>query len=414
MVYIVVHLALTIAVTFFAAPASACPNGTHPLENGPPFICVPGPEGCPPGMVSTRTMFLPGSYVTVCHKCQPGYTTYSYSACTCRRIGYPCPIGHFETDSGDCWICSSDEFFDFKKQRCVSCPAGTGSVWGHPLWCAPCSRIVKHGAKHSRCSRGEVYVSRRGGCPSGSKVAYRDSIGAPVYQNCSPGTFSRGSNQPKCRTCSKLSVSDQGYPHCIRCGRGAISNIEMSKCVGRESGCPLDQRRVEMLGKNLCRSPSCSSGGDAYPAAAQRKCGPCNESPVKSEYLTEDGLCRTCPADSLSDGLRCIKSPRGQVRLADGGCGCRGPLAVNRGVDEYGNCVRCPDGSYGEPGPNGVHVCTMCRAGTYFFERTDGRFLGCFVEVRCSFLEACAQNALGARFRLRQDLVLAICVLQVP
>lgn len=384
MVHTVLHLVLIIAVVLFTALASACPNGTHPMENGPPFICVPGPKGCPPGMITSRTMFLPGSYVTECRKCQSGYTTYSYSARMCRRIGYPCPMGHFETKNGDCWRCFSDEFFDLKKQRCVSCATGTGSVGGHALWCAPCSRIVKHGVSYSRCARGLVFAPRRGVCPSGSRVSYRDSVGAPVCQKCRPGTFSRGSNQPKCQTCPTSSVSGHGSRQCTRCSREAIPNTDRSKCIGRESVCPLDQRRVEMFGQSFCRSPSCSSAASMYPAAALRKCGPCNNSPIKSEYLTEDGWCKSCPADSLSDGLRCIKCPRGQVRLADGGCGCRGPLALNRGVDKNGNCVRCPDGSYGEPGPSGEHVCTMCRAGSYFFEKTDVEILGCFVEVRCS------------------------------
>eukprot|EP00737_Agarophyton_chilense_P002129 gb/GEZJ01002414.1/.p1 GENE.gb/GEZJ01002414.1/~~gb/GEZJ01002414.1/.p1 ORF type:complete len:445 (-),score=3.72 gb/GEZJ01002414.1/:2694-4028(-) len=390
-------ISLAIAAALLCIATAICPNGTHPMPNGPPGFCLPGADGCPPGTLRRPKMFLPGLFATVCDSCSSGFSTFQNDARRCRRIGFPCPSGHLETASGDCWRCYADERFDHALQRCVRCPTGTGSAGGLPVSCAPCSSIVGLGVKHSRCSRGDLFVTALRKCPPGSKVVYRDSANVPLCKKCPSGFLSAGYDSAQCDACPENSISPEGSRRCVTCPRYTVANDEKTECLRADTGCPIHSEPAEVNGQTICRSTSCGNGDESFEAAIGRVCGPCDASPWKSQFLREDGQCGWCPKEAFSDGLQCTTCPRGQVRLAEGGCGCRGPLALHRGVDEHGNCARCPPGSYGEPGPNGEHVCTMCPAGTRFFEVEDSQVLGCFVEVRCTpFRDLCARCPSGS------------------
>ncbi|KAI0559003.1 Tyrosine-protein kinase ephrin type A/B receptor-like protein [Gracilaria domingensis] len=361
-------------------------------------MCGPGPNGCPPGSIRKRAPLYPGQFVIQCSGCESGFTTYQNDASVCRRIGYPCPDGHRETSSGDCWRCNGDEYFDLEQERCVSCPIGTGSVSGLARECAPCSQMVKMGVWGTRCMQENLFVAEGRDCPLGSRLTSRDSLNVPICEKCKPGFFSAETNPQECTPCAAGSVaSEEGAQRCVRCPSGKKANDERTQCVQEDTGCLDDQELAMVNGQQICRSQRCGNGDNSIEAVKGRVCGPCNVLPRMNKYVTTDGpwagSCESCPADTLSDGLTCTKCPRGQVRTKDKQCGCRGLLAVMRGVDSNGDCVVCPSGSRGVPGPDGENVCTMCPAGTYKHPRADVEVVACAEERRRVRREATAMDS---------------------
>ncbi|PXF40518.1 hypothetical protein BWQ96_09771 [Gracilariopsis chorda] len=343
-------------------------------------------------------MLYPGSTITQCRPCPSGSTTYENDALMCRRVGFPCPSGYRETDSGDCWRCHADQRFDLKLQRCVKCPTGTGAAPGLSLWCAPCSKMMERGVSDSGCVLERWFLPEgRRDCPLGSRVAYRDSLNVPVCEKCPPGFFSAERNPSQCTPCPAGSVMpEEGAESCIPCAPYApiVANEDRTKCVDANTGCDADQQPAVVNGQSICRSTRCGNGDNSTEAAIGRVCGPCKPHPWRNGFLRTDGdfagECSSCPVDTLSDGLVCTTCPRGQVRTEDGRCGCRGPLALTRGVDADGNCVQCPKGTSGMPGPDGENVCTICPPGTSYYAQTDRQLLGCAEEPRCSpFSDLC-------------------------
>ena len=330
------------------------PPGGIFLPNGKFKLCKPGEYEIISGNES-------GFGEPFCKKCPDGYTTYSPGMRFCRAIGFKCPPNYVELPSGDCFSCDPGMRYLKDSHQCAYCPDGTASRGGGDETCTPCEKLLEDGFKTDFCPSFDTLVPRtNGSCPAGTHIFAKYPT---LCEKCSMNTYSDGTNSVQCATCpmDEYQPSDMAVS-CKKCPKGTVrwSDFDVN-CVIPQTGCQIGK---ELVGRDF---PSCidlkKCPGPRPPNIFHDGCYAC--SPKFEPDPKEPGGCRMCGDLQVSDGRKCEQCPGETVidGVMGSTCGCRGVVAVNRGIIN-GECKVCPPGMYGSStGVNSDNKCVKCPAG---------------------------------------------------